>query len=138
MLMSVLPTVMARASSEVGNLNENERAVFEGARDWWSRFQQATSTAAKSEVIKSNLKSIRAIAQVYKDHGVEIFNERANFYAGQHVNDYTGADKDHAIRTISGGKIKKYMPPPEDPMLVAPAAAPGAAPAPSYDPFFKF
>ncbi len=127
MLMSVLPTMMARASSEVGNLNENERAVFEGAQDWWTKLQQATSTKMRSELIASNLRSIRAIAQVYKDHGIEILNDRAGFYTGQHIEQF-GGDADNAVRAISGGKVRKYKQP-IDAADVVNASVPGSQPS---------
>jgi len=72
MAASVLPTMLARASSEVGNLTADERAVYAGRQDYFSMLSRKISTGLYSELTQADRQALKEVASLYAQHGNNI------------------------------------------------------------------
>jgi hypothetical protein len=63
---NALPTFMARATGEVGNLTEAERAPFGSSRDLVSRIQQVSKNLANGKLTDDNRKFVIQLADTFE------------------------------------------------------------------------
>lgn len=64
---AAIPTFMARASGEVGNLSEADKRPFGGSRAFLARFQQAYEQATKGTLTPENAAFVRELAMKMRD-----------------------------------------------------------------------
>lgn len=88
MTSSAIGTMLARASGEVGPLTEQERAIFEGARDAFSRVKRATSINAFSQLPETDKKALRDLAELYANSGDELISNISDKLTNQYEASY--------------------------------------------------
>lgn len=66
---AALPTLMARASGEVGNLSEADKAPFGGSRALQARMKQVAKELSTGLRTEENLKFIEELAEIFKATG---------------------------------------------------------------------
>ena len=132
MAKSVIPTLLARGSGEVGNLTEQERSVFQGRQDVISLMTRFKEGKLTGKLTPGDRDALKAVAKLYVDSAERLKKDRAHLYTGQLKETY-GLDGNDVIRKLSGGKISQY----EDPNADSPQDSPTANETPS-DPFAKY
>ena len=110
MAKSVIPTLLARGSGEVGNLTEMERSVFEGRQDVASLLSRYKEGKLTGKLTDGDKTALRAVAEVYVQNAKEMKKARAHLYTGQ-LSASHGLEPNELIKKISGGTISSY----EDP-----------------------
>jgi len=74
---AAIPTFMARASGEVGNLSEADKAPFGGSRAIISRLEASATQAANGKLTEENKKFITQLAQIMQDRSKENIKDLA-------------------------------------------------------------
>ena len=82
---SSIPTLMARASGEVGNLSEADKAPFGGSRAILARMEQVFTEMASGKRTPDNIKYITGLADIFRNAGerkkIVLARERSKQYA---------------------------------------------------------
>lgn len=100
-------TMLARASGEVGNLTEAERAVFEGRQDLVSVAKRLLTKRAFSDLPKADKEALREIAQIYTSSGETLLKAHAETLANQaSLLPSVGGTVDELLPVITGNTFK--------------------------------
>lgn len=81
---NAVPTYMARASGEVGNLSEPDKAPFGGSQALAARMQQAISQASTGQLTPENRDFVRKLAQTMKNSAIRNQANHAKLFAKQY------------------------------------------------------
>ena len=79
-----IPTFMARASGEVGNLSEADKAPFGGSRAILTRLEAAAYQAATGKLSPDNARFLKELADIMEKRGNENIGLLAKKRAGQY------------------------------------------------------
>lgn len=82
---SAVPTYMARASGEVGNLSEADKAPFGGSQALLTRMQQAVSQATKGKLTPENREFVRQLAETMKASALRNLDRHARDFSKQNA-----------------------------------------------------
>lgn len=100
-----VPTFMARASGEVGNLSEADKAPFGGSRALMARLEAAIKQQATGKLTAENAKFITSLADTMENRAKDNKNRRAAQWADQYSKTSDVFDRDDLYNTLSpGGK----------------------------------
>jgi hypothetical protein len=82
---AAVPTIMARASREVGNLSEADKAPFGGSQAMLERLNQIIKTAGSGRMTEANKSYVRGLANLFEKNGRDakkrLASERAKGYS---------------------------------------------------------
>lgn len=85
---SAIPTYMARASGEVGNLSEADKRPFGGSQSIISRLEQSFNQAAVGRLSKENADFVKQLASTMQKVAIRNKQERARAYAHSYAKAY--------------------------------------------------
>jgi len=95
-----LPTFIARASGEVGNLSEGDKRPFGGSQAIRDRLAQAQQSFLRGTLTAENREFIRQIAELMKNTSNDIKNRRADKIANQFGQVRSEVDKDRVFTLL--------------------------------------
>lgn len=81
---NTIPTFMARASGEVGNLSEADKKPFGGAQSLSARIKQATEQMNSGTLTPENREFVGRLAETMSKHAQEAQDKRARILAEQY------------------------------------------------------
>lgn len=110
---NAIPTYMARASGEVGNLSEADKAPFGGSRAILERLQAAFSQASTGQMTEDNRRFVNGLTDLMEKRAQENKGRRAELWDTQYS---------QVMRDIPKGSIKGWLSPvmPEAPQAKQP------------------
>lgn len=114
---SAVPTFMARASGEVGNLSEADKRPFGGSQALLSRLEAALTQKANGRLTRENAVFIKQLADVMEKRAIANKDRRARELSLQYAaaNDYLDAnDLYETLRPGGSGGAKAKGPQPGD------------------------
>ena len=82
---AAVPTYMARASGEVGNLSEADKAPFGGSRALATRMLQTVNQAESGKLTPENRQFVKQLAETMKKTNIQNRNNYAQSFAKQHA-----------------------------------------------------
>src|SRR3990167_5616152 len=94
-----IPTYMARASGEVGNLSEPDKAPFGGSKALMEKVKQVYSNATAGKLTPENRDFVRRLAVTMKENGIRNKNGYAKKVSQQYgkIGSYGTADEIYSI-----------------------------------------
>jgi hypothetical protein len=99
---NAIATIAARASGEVGNLSEADKAPFGGSQAIVARLAQFASTNVTGLRTPENKKWIKGLAQVFRDHGKRMKVNIADEWSKQYSQTDTSlGSSDDIFRVLS-------------------------------------
>lgn len=116
---NAVPTYMARASGEVGNLSEPDKAPFGGSQALLDRMQQAVSQATAGKLTPENRQFVRQLAETMKKSAMKNMNNQANKFSQQEarIGGY-GTDQD-VLHMVNPGYEEENTQPQYEPDVMA-------------------
>ena len=118
-----IPTYMARASGEVGNLSEADKAPFGGSRAILSRLDAALKQQATGQLSDDNRQFIISLADTMEKRAVDNLDRRANEVSSQYGEASDFLKSNDIYNTLRPPKLKsidKTPPPPLSPVGYSP------------------
>lgn len=105
--VSALGTMIARASSEVGNLTEMERSAFEGRQDIASVLKRKWTKTMFSQLTEGDRKALLDLVNLYSNNAEALKQGNAEVLAGQYAQLFPDrVTPEQAMTKITGGKFK--------------------------------
>lgn len=98
-----VPTFMARASGEVGNLSEADKAPFGGSRALLSRLEAAVKQQATGKLTTENAQFITQLADIMERRATENKVRRAEQWAKQYAQTSDVFNEDDLFSTLAPG-----------------------------------
>lgn len=95
-----IPTFMARASGEVGNLSEADKAPFGGSRAILARLEAAVTQAATGRLTEDNRQFIIGLSGIMKKRGQSNMNELAKTRSKQYSKSSDFLSEDDIFSTL--------------------------------------
>lgn len=105
-------TMLARASGEVGNLTEMERAAFQGRPDLMSAAKRAISVKSIGELPEGDIEALKELTNIYINASKDLEVDAARTLAGQALGNplFSQDDPNMLIKKITGGRVSEYRP----------------------------